>query len=536
MDRSIKLRFGATLLSASSILLASSTSLAEDLMSTYQLAIKNDANWAAKKAHYLAEREGVEQAFGTMLPIVDLNARYAQQEYDGATLDIEGLKTDDCIDGLGAEEPTVGACIDLINEFSNLGTKQTTESYTTESYGLSINQPLFRMDRWYGYKVQKSLESRAQSDLAFQQQELIVRVSEAYFGVLRAEEELRLAKSEEASLETQLTEIKNRYKLGLARDTDLFEVQAGYDITKAARLNAEGLVDNVKEDLRLLTRQSTVLVNPLPTNIPIEPPKPLEVADWEEYAKQNNYQVIAAQFAVDASATQVKQKRSGHAPTVDLFFDYRKSETGGGFTPSSTTQTIGVNLRMPIFEGGITSSQEKQARHQADEAKQNKEFAQRNAVRETRQYHRRVMTDVYTVNAHERAVRSNNSAYRSIKIGYESGLRSLTDLLSAQKKVFSARKELVTARYDYILDTLKLKRASGILSPNDLEVLNSWLDEPTTNTLTRSNETEALSLEEIDGIKLKKESGPVAFEEKEKKKRSSHKSLYDAFKAWRKDE
>lgn len=551
MDKFCSGRLSSSLIAALLASLLASASYAENLIETYQLAIKNDPAWAAKKSKFLADREGVNQAFGGLLPQANLALTYADQEYEGSTLDTDNLFRDrdvtDCESFANAialarqnndpDDPLTNSdifgiegCARMLVALDSINSTTTTQSYTIEQQGLSVSQPLFRMDRWYKYKQAQRLESSAQADLAHAQQELVVRVAEAYFGVLKAQEELRIARTEEKSLKTQLVEIKNRYKLGLARETDLFEVQASYDLARAARLKAEGEVDNVKETLRLMTRQQTVLVNPLPDDIPVEAPKPLEIEDWVDFAKRNNYQVVAAQFAVDAASEKKREKRAGHMPTADLYFDYTNRDVGGGFTPSSTTQTIGVNVNIPLFSGGITSSQEKQAGYQHEEAKSNLILARRNAIMETRQYHRRVMTDVSTVRANLRAVKSNNSAYKSIKNGYESGLRLLTDLLSSQSRVYSARKQLTTSRYDYILNTLRLKRAAGILSPKDLEVLNSWLDNPTSNTVSSTDEEVGLDLEEIDGIKLKQERGPVPMTEK---KDPGHKSLYDAFKAWK---
>ncbi len=525
MDKFCSGRLSSSLIAALLASLLASASYAENLIETYQLAIKNDPAWAAKKSKFLADREGVNQAFGGLLPQANFSASYAQQEYEGGTLDLQEIADSTTTICAGLEGIPYINCL-----AENASSTTTSQSYDVEQYGISITQPLFRMERWYQYKQAQKLENGAQAELAYSQQDLLVRVAEAYFGVLKAQEELRIARTEEKSLKTQLIEIKNRYKLGLVRETELFEVQASYDLARAARLKAEGEVDNVKETLRLMTGQQTVLVNPLPEDIPVEAPKPMEIEDWVDFSKRNNYQVVAAQFAADGAADKKKEKRAGHMPTVDMYFDYTDRQVGGGFTPSSKTQTIGIKANIPLFSGGITSSQEKQANYQLEEAKSNLILARRNAIMETRQYHRRVMTDVSTVKANLRAVKSNNSAYKSIKNGYESGLRLLTDLLSSQSRVYSARKQLTTSRYDYILNTLRLKRAAGILSPKDLEVLNSWLDNPTPNTVSSTDEEVGLDLEEIDGIKLKQERGPVPMTEK---KDPGHKSLYDAFKAWK---
>ena len=547
MDKFCFGRISSSLIAVVFASLLATQAQAENLIETYQLAIKNDPAWAAKKAKFLADREGVNQAFGSLLPQINFSMKYGEQEYEGSTLDVENAfnQTDVerceqaaiALGSIGETDNVQGGdlsgvpnCLNLLTSLASINSTTTTQSYTIEQFGVSATQPLLRMDRWYKYKQAQKLENSAQAELAASQQDLIIRVAEAYFGVLKAQEELRIAQTEEKSLKTQLAEIKNRYKLGLIRETELFEVQASFDLARAARIKAEGEVDNLKETLRIMTGQSTVLVNPLPDDIPVEAPKPLEIEDWEDFAKRNNYQVIAAQFATDAAADKKREKRAGHMPTADLYFDYTDRDVGGGFTPSSKTQTIGINVNVPLFSGGVTSSQEKQATYQHEEAKSNLILARRNAIMETRQYHRRVMTDVSTVKANLRAVKSNNSAYKSIKNGYESGLRLLTDLLSAQSRVYSARKQLTNSRYDYILNTLRLKKSAGILSPKDLEVLNSWLDNPSSNTVSISDDDVGLDLEEIDGIKLnqKRERVPMT-EEKD----PGHKSLYDAFRAWR---
>jgi hypothetical protein len=143
------------------------------------------------------------------------------------------------------------------------------------------------------------------------------------------------------------------------------------------------------------------------------------------------------------------------------------------------------------------------------------------------------MADVATVNARLRAVRSNNSALRAIRGGWESGIRTLTDLLTSQRKVFQARKEYSNSRYDYILNTLKLKKAAGVLTPDDLQTLNSWLDSPSSDTVSSFDDESELYLEEVDDIRFEKEL--KTFDDDKKSGAKSHKSLYDAFKSWRQE-
>lgn len=514
------------------------TAAAENLVDIFNLARKNEAQWASKKQKYLSEREKLEQAYGTLLPMAEANATLAKQRYEGGTTAITADRAYDCAVQNGMDPSTPGstptlAWLDILNNCGDslVGFRDTQQDYDVTQYGVILTQPLLRMDRWHRYKRAQILDNAGKADLAYAQQELMVRTAEAYFAVLKAHEELRLAKSEQKMARTQLTEIKSRYRLGLMRDTDVFEAQAQYDLVNAGVIVAEAQVEGLKENLTMLAGQPIELVNPLPKEIPVTPPQPLELAEWEEFATKHNYQLLAAQFVSLATEKEITEKKAAHAPTADLFLDYRHSEVGGGFMPSSNTTTIGVRVTMPLYSGGIMSSQVREVEHRSQSAKSDVELAHRNAIRETRQYHTKVMADIATVNARLRAVKSNNSTLRSIREGWESGIRSLTDLLTTQRKVFQARKEYANARYDYILDTLKLKKSAGVLTPEDLQTLNSWLEAPSSDTVSTLAEDENLYLKEIDGIKLERE---VKTFEDEKKPAQTHKSLYDAFKSWRK--
>ena len=492
---------------------------ATNLMEAYTLATRNDSDWAAKKAKYLADREIVDQALAGLLPTINLNAQYGEQTFEGPNFDF----IEDCT-SLG-----IFSVIACLNNPPDGTSKQQS---THENYNLRITQPIYRRDRWYKYDASKSIEKSHQAELAYAQQELILKVSEGYFGVLRAQEELKISITEQKSLHTQLDEVKKRYKLGLSRDTDLFEVQASYDIAKAGRITAEGALEDIKEDLKLLTGQADIVVAPLPSDIPITPPKPALSKDWVDFANQNNYQVLAARFAVDSAKKQQKEKSSGYHPTLDFAIEHAKRIGNGGVSGDTETSIYGIQLTVPIFSGGIKASQARQAKHQHTEAKHKLEFARKNATRETRQFYNRVLTDISTLKAKGHAVRSHNSAHRSIKDGYESGLRTLTDVLTAEKKVYAARKEYTTARYDYILDSLRLKKSSGILTPKDIETLNGWLDGKVQNA-NMANDKDPLSLDNIDNIKITSERIIPLPEDEDKK--PAHDTLFDAYKAWKEE-
>ncbi len=519
----------------------SATSHANNLQETFKLAQQHDAQWAAKKSKFLSEKEKVEQAKGLLRPSASLGASWSQIKSDAPSGEIDQASGYDCGAGFTAlgnlpNEPItgndvvlLGRCGDFVTEITNALAVEP-QTYNRMNYTLQAKQPLFRLDYWYQHTSAVSYLSAGQADLAASQQDLMLRTAEAYFNVLKTQEDLRLARSEEKTLGTALSELKNRYKVGLLRDTDVFETQASYDIAKAAVIVAEAEHDNAKQMLVMMTGEQDALVTPLPKNIPIDPPKPLALAEWEEFSRRNNLTLLASRFAVTARKQEVYARRSGHAPTVDLGAQYSQDSFSGDRDTESDTTTVGISINIPLFAGGITSSQEKQARYGLQEAEENSELALRNALRETRQYHTKVNADVAAVEARAMAVRSSASAYRSMKLGYDNGLRTLTDVLGSQRKLYQARKDYATSKYLYIIDTLRLKKAAGVLAVDDLEVLNSWLD----TSGSQSNETEelgGLTMDEIDGIKLKAETKVFGAEAK----KSSHKSLYDAFKAWKEE-
>lgn len=518
----------------------SSVSHANNLLETFKLAKQHDQQWAAKKAKFLSDKEKVEQAKGLLRPSASLAASWSQIQTDAPTGEIDQAPGYDCATGFtalgdlagnGQVDPAALAqlkrCGDFVTEITDaLNVRSVT--YNRMNYTLQAKQPLFRLDYWYQKSAALSALSAGQADLAASQQDLILRSAEGYFNVLKTQEDLRIAKSEEKTLETALTELKNRYKVGLLRDTDVYETQASYDLAKAAVIIAESEHDNAKQLLVMMTGEQDVVVTPLPSNIPIEPPKPLALSEWEEYARRNNLTLLASRFAVNANKQVVYSKRSEHAPTVDLGAQYSQDEFSGDRSNKSSTTTFGVSVNIPLFTGGITSSQERQARFSLQEAEDNSELALRNALRETRQYHTKVTSDVAAVEARAMAVRSSASAYRSMKLGYENGLRTVTDVLSTQRKLYQARKDFTESKYLYIVDTLHLKKSAGMLAANDLETLNSWLDANNTQS-TQAEELGGLNMEEIDGIKLKAETKVFG----EDANKSQHKSLYEAFKAWK---
>src|SRR3990167_8810070 len=309
---------------------------AENLIEIFSLARKNDAQWASKKQKYLAEREKMEQAFGTLMPTAEATATMAKQMYEGGTTALRGDDAYQCAIDNGASSDTnllEGLTILDACQGELVGFRDVSEEYDVTQYGVTVVQPLIRMDRWYRYSRAQILDNAGKADLAYAQQELMIRSSEAYFSILKAQEELRLIKVEEKVLRTQLTEVKNRYKLGLMRDTGVFEPQGQYDIAAAAVIVAQAQVDGLKENLVMLTGQEIEMVSPLPKDIPVDPPQPVELREWEEFAKKSNYQLIAAQYVSAATEKEVTEKKSAHAPTADLFLDYRHNDVGGGFTP-----------------------------------------------------------------------------------------------------------------------------------------------------------------------------------------------------------
>ncbi len=442
---------------------------ADTLLDVYELAVKNDPQLKAAEATYRANKETETLSRAALLPQVSGQAYY--QESDTT-----------------AEAYTVTSNGSTLNPQYEIINQRTTSDLETESYSISLSQAIFDLPAWFSFKAGKKVSEQAEAQLAYEQQQLIVRVAEAYFNVLRSRENLDASRSEERAAKRQLEQTQQRFDVGLIAITDVHEARAVYDGTVAQRLGFEGQLAIARENLSILTGQDHGTLWPLKNNFPIVLPEPADRAQWVDFALKNNKQLQVAHAGQASAYESAQSAKAKHLPTVTGSFNYsnddvdgtRKYKPQGLFsTPpnnSAETEALRITLSMPLFAGGAISAGRRQAYEQYNAALNNAQLAQRQVVSGTRAQHIAVSTDVQTVKARKLNTISARSALDSTEAGYEVGTRNIVDVLNAQRNLYAAIRDYSNSRYDYVIDVLKLKLNAGTLSPNDIAELNKWLE------------------------------------------------------------
>ena len=423
----------------------------ESLLDIYNEALVNDPTFKAAEYSYLADKELKVQGRAALLPSLTLSGSTNWNEY-----------------------------------YQN---KELQQQYNSFSTSARVSQPLFRLDTWFQYRQSKSLTDAAEADFAFEQQNLLVRTAELYFGVLRAIDNLNAAISEEKAIKKQLDQAKQRFEVGLSAITGVQEAQLAYDLSKASRIRTEGSLYSARESLNALIGREIFSLNELGDGLLIELPTPNSKEKWVELALENNYQLKAAYLRKKAAKSSARSVASNHLPKIDIVGSQSESETnqfnyegfnidGQGIPVPSVTgrRNYSIQLSMPLFQGGAVNSRRKQAYSQYERANENTLFTERRIIQEVRSQYSNVLTLVANVNAQKQAVVSATSALEATQVGYKVGTRNVVDLLQAEKNLYSAEKNLANAKYDYILSNLKLSLASGTITPADIVKINNLLN------------------------------------------------------------
>jgi outer membrane protein len=419
------------------------------LVSVYQEAVNNNADLAAARADYDARKEIVPQARAGLLPNISGGA------------DSSSIRTK-------LDQPSA-----VINRSGTV-------------YRATLSQPIFRADRWFQLQAAKDVNEQAALELSATEQNLILQSAQDYFSVLRAQDNLASTKAEEAAFKRQLDQARERFDVGLSDKTDVLQAQASYDTARASRIVAKRQVDDAFQALVTLTNREYNSIEGIVHTLPVLTPTPNDAKAWVDTAAQQNLNLLASNYAVSAAEETLRQRKAGHAPTLDAVAQVEKGDNDGlGFSnPNFTGQdyhgnveqrTIGVQLNIPIYSGGLTSSQVREAYSRLSQSEQRRESLRRQVVENTRNLHRAVNTDVEQVQARKQSIISNQSALEATEIGYQVGTRNIVDVLDAQRQLYASVRDYNNTRYDYILDNLRLKQAAGTLNPGDLQDLSRYL-------------------------------------------------------------
>ena len=451
---------------AGTTLLMAPIVLSESLLDIYEIALDNDAQLRAETAQYRADLELKTLALAPLLPQVNTGASRSMRDSESTRLSIIDFQDGNVV----IADQTTGS-----------------RTYTTR-YDISLSQTLFDLSAWFDWKAGSERSKQAEATVAAAQQNLIVRVSEAYFGVLRAQDNLRAAKAQERALARQLEQTRQRFNVGLIAITDVYEAEARHDLAGVTRIVEENNVAVALERLSVLTGQQHGQLQLLSDEFTPELPMPTDRSAWVDFALENNYELAAVRFAEEAARQNAKSRQMGHAPRVSAQVSYSESDTTGTVTPPNAfnlppnsegeDESFQIRLDMPLYAGGAISANRRRAAEQFNAARENRINLTRNTITASRSLHMTVTSDVARVKARKQAIKSTQSALDATVAGYEVGTRNIVDVLNAQNAVFAAQRDYANSRYDYVLSSMRLKENAGTLSPEDIAALEAFLVEP----------------------------------------------------------
>jgi outer membrane protein len=424
---------------------------AEDLIQIYHEAIAHDPTLASAQATWLATQENVPQARASLLPSVTLAANANYTDFR------ERLHTD----------PSV----------------PFTQNYPQYQYTGTASQPLYR--KQYLVALDQAKQTLGQSDyvLSSAQQDLIVRVAQAYFDVLLTRFNIELTESQKAAVSENLAQAKRNFEVGTATITDTNDAQAKYDQIVAQEISTRNDLDNKLAALRAIIGRAPKELKRFEAKYDPQLPTPNVLEAWIDAALRDNSQVRIAQSNYDIAVLEVDRQRAGHYPTLDLVGTFNQGYAGAASSVSLSSFAaydarqgqIGVQLNVPLYLGGSIDSKVRQAVAGLEKARQDLETARRSAELSAQTAFTGVTSGVAQVKAFGQALVSAQVSYDSTKLGLEVGVRTNLDVLNQQQQVYQTRFNLAQSYYNFVISSLKLKQAVGTLSEADVEEVNRAL-------------------------------------------------------------
>jgi outer membrane protein len=421
---------------------------AADLLEIYRAAQSADAIYASARAAYEAQLELLPQARASLFPVVSASASTQMNERR-----------------LQFRDPALPA---------------SQATYNSNALTLSLTQPIFNKQSFVVYDQAKSQVQQAEAQLAQAGQDLIVRVAQAYFDILLAQDNVELAAAQKAAIGEQLEQAKRNFEVGTATITDTHDAQARYDLVRSQEIAALNDLEIKKRALEQIIAKQAPALSGLGPRFTLIVPDPNNMDAWVEDAGRSNPQVLLNRATLEFANLDVERTRAGHFPTLNAFASHSETGTGsglqGGAGNDQRSTVFGLQLAMPIFQGGLVSSQVRQAIANQEKARQNLENALRSAVLATRQAFLGVTNGAAQVRAIQTALVSSQSSLDSSRLGQQVGVRTQVDVLNAQQQLYQTRRDLSQSRYNYILSLLRLKAGVGRLSDEDLTRISAWLD------------------------------------------------------------
>lgn len=442
------MRLRATLLVALGITAAPAGSA--DLVEVFRMAQSADAVYASARAGWAATQEKLPQGRAGLLPSATLSASTQQNDRT-----------------IRFRDPTLPA---------------SSTQFNSNSISLSLTQPIYRRQNIVALEQARTQVAQADYTLALAAQDLILRMAQAYFDVLLAQDNVAFARAQKTAIGQQLEQARRNFEVGTATITDTHEAQARFDLTTAQEIAALNDLEIKNRALEQIIGRIAPTLAPLGPKFTLINPTPSRMDDWVAEAREVNLQVQVAQAGLAIATQEVSRNRGGHFPTLDAFATRTESGSGagvqGGVGNDTRSTVVGLQLAVPIYQGGLVSSRVRESLANEEKARQDLENSRRSAELTARQNFLGVTNGMAQVKALEAALVSTQSSLDSTRLGQEVGVRTQVDVLNAQQQLFSARRDLAQARYNYILSLLRLKAAVGRLAEDDLVQVAAWLARP----------------------------------------------------------
>ena len=417
-------------------------SYSQDLLDIYKLALANDPDYKITDFNRQATIEIKSQNIAQMLPNIGVNIQSGRVHFDAQKTYYLG---------------------------------QGGQLYWEHSFGLDINQPVFNWSHWIQLEQSDLKIAQAQAEQQASYQALITRTVSTYFKVLAAHDMLEFSRAEKTAIERQLARTKARYQAGLSIMPDVYEAQAGYDRSLASEIEAQKQLDDALEQLRQITGATTLELCPLLPAIPLKQPDPENLLSWANHAETYNFAVVAQFNKTKLAQKNIEWQQSKHLPTIDLTAQFQIVDSNNPFGFRGDAFGFGLQLNIPLFEGGATESHARQAHYEYETAKEELITIKRSVDHTLKDAYRSVLANINKANALQATTQSAELAVRAAETGLNAGLRTMVDVLNEQRDLYKAKSAYAQSRYDYLISAIKLKEAMGTLGEEDVAQLNSYL-------------------------------------------------------------
>ena len=421
----------------------------QSLIEVYHQALAHDPTLASALSANKAAQEIIEQGKALYRPTVNFNAGVVARHNE----------------------------IKFNNETTNFPRLAGRTNFEGYNYGVEARQPIFRKENLVQMDQSKTQVSQADKQYHLNQQNLILRTTQAYFDVLIAQDRIDLIYAQKAAILGQLEQAKATFEVGTATITDVNEAQARYDLVLAQEIAAINEYEIAKRAVEAITGVVPDKLASAKTNMQVNQPSQT-MQQWQQVALQNNLNIQIQQDALKLAEQEVERTNAGHLPTLDAVASYNTNYTNGGlngFGNEFQDATIGLQLQIPLYQGGTISSRVRQAVLNKQRALDDIEIARRQSDLETQRAYFNLTSSIAQVKAFDQALISSQSQLDSTKLGYEVGVRTSVDVLNAQQQLFSAKRDLLQARYNYLVNIIRLKSASGLVAEVDLQDINQQL-------------------------------------------------------------